>query len=306
MSGTGATVALLGGLVVVVAGAEVFFEAILGLARRLRVAPFVITVVLSGFELENLAAGIAANAKGLPGAAAGTFLGGTTFLAFAVAGVAGLITPIRARFPPSVLIWTACAPLPLLLLSLNGTLSRLDGLLLVGWFVISLTAVARGGRHLVDAEDQKPPPRFVGLRLAAGLALLVAGGDLLATGLRDAIHRLGVSQTLLGNTAVAAAVEAEEIVRVAVPGRRGRGDVALANLAGTIVHFTALNAGVIAIIKPLPLDAATRHLHLPVAAAAPLILCGLVAMRKGIGRLEGALLLGLYGAYLAAAIAIHF
>lgn len=305
MSGTVAVLVLLGGLVVVVAGAEVFFEAVLGLARRLRVAPFVITAVLSGFELENLAAGIAANAKGLAGAAAGTFLGGTTFLAFGVAGLAALIAPIRARVPYSVLLWTACAPLPLLLLSLDGSLSRVDGLLLVVWFAISLTAVARGGRHLVDTEDAKPPPRLVGLRLAAGLALLFAGGALLASGLRDAIQRLGVSQTLLGNTAVAAAVEAEEVARVAVPGRRGRGDVALANLAGTIVHFTALNAGVIAIIKPLPLDAATRHLHLPVAAGAPLVLCSLIALRKGIGRLEGTLLLALYGAYLAAAIAIH-
>jgi len=51
-------------------------------AVRLVVAPFVLTGALSGFETENLAAGIATNAKGLPGAAAGTFLGGVTFLAF--------------------------------------------------------------------------------------------------------------------------------------------------------------------------------------------------------------------------------
>lgn len=45
--------------------------------------------------------------------------------------------------------------------------------------------------------------------------------------------------------------------------RRGRGDLALGNIAGTIVHFAAFNAGVIALIKPLPLDAATRHLTTP-------------------------------------------
>lgn len=77
----------------VVAGAELFFDSVLAPAQRLRVSPFVVTVVLSGFELENLAAGIAANLKDLPGAAPGTFLGGTTFLALGVAGVAGLIAP---------------------------------------------------------------------------------------------------------------------------------------------------------------------------------------------------------------------
>lgn len=45
--------------------------------------------MVSGFELENLAADIAANAKGLGDAAAGTFLGATTFL---VLGVAGLLS----------------------------------------------------------------------------------------------------------------------------------------------------------------------------------------------------------------------
>jgi hypothetical protein len=80
---------------------------ILALAARLRLPAFVATVVLSGFELENLAAGIAANAKGLPGAAAGTFLGGTTFLAAGVAGLGALIAPMGSRLPLPAL---ACAP----------------------------------------------------------------------------------------------------------------------------------------------------------------------------------------------------
>lgn len=306
MSAPVAVVALIGGTIVVVAGAEVFFDAVLAAARRLRVAPFVITAVLSGLELENLAAGIAANARGLPGAAAGTFLGGTTFLALAVAGLAALIAPLRAKLPTPVLLWTAAAPLPLLGLSLDGGLSRLDGLILVAWFVASLTGLARSGRHLieVDDDDDEPPLRFAGVRLAIGLALLVAGGDLLAAGMRNVVRHLGVSQTLLGNTAIAAAVEAEEVARVAVPGRRGRGDVALANLAGTIVHFTALNAGVIALVKPLPLDATTRHLHLPFAVGSPILLCAILWARNGIGRLEGALLLVLYAGYVAAAVVL--
>jgi hypothetical protein len=46
-----------------------------------------------GFELENLVAGIVAALKGFPDAAAGTFHGGTTFLAHGVAGLGG---PARA------------------------------------------------------------------------------------------------------------------------------------------------------------------------------------------------------------------
>jgi cation:H+ antiporter len=118
------------------------------------------------------------------------------------------------------------------------------------------------------------------------------------------VNDLGVSQTLLGNTAIAAAVEAEEVGRVAIPAKRGRGDVAIANVAGTIVHFTAFNAGVIALVRPLPLDSASLHLHLPVSVGATLLLCAALLFGHGIGRRSGAAFVALYAAYVATAIAI--
>lgn len=297
-----AALALLGaGVALVVAGADVFFRGLLALAARLGLPAFVVTVVLSGFELENLAAGIAANAKGLPGAAAGTFLGGTTFLAAGVAGLGALIAPMRSRLPLPALAWTAAAPLPLLFFARDGTLSRLDGGLLVLWFLVALAGLARSGRSLLAAEPVEARRRPLVL-LLAGLGVLTLGGELLGEGLRKAVSRFGVSATLLGNTAVAASVEAEELARVALPARRGRPDVALANVLGTVVHFIAFNAGVIALVQPLRLDDATLELHLPATLVATAALCALLALRGGLGRVEGAVLLTLYGAYLALAV----
>lgn len=289
------------GIVVVVAGAELLLDGILGMAGRFRVAPFVLTVLLSGFELENLAAGIAANAAGLGGAAAGTFLGGTTFLALGVAGLGALIAPIRAELPRPVLLWTAASPLPLLLLSLDGELSRLDGLLLLAWFGVAMVGLVRAGRRLLGDPLDKPPRRPA-LRLLAGLALLTAGGDALGEGLRRVVERAGVSATLLGNTVLAASVEAEEVARVALPARRGRGELALANVAGTIVHFIAFNAGVIALVRPVALDHDTRMLHLPAAVAATALFCLVAVIGGGVGRRIGAALLALYAGYVVAAV----
>ena len=53
----------------VVLAADMFVDGLLAVALELGIAPFVLSVALSGFETENLATGIAANAKGLPGAA---------------------------------------------------------------------------------------------------------------------------------------------------------------------------------------------------------------------------------------------
>lgn len=103
-----------------------------------------------------------------------------------------------------------------------------------------------------------------------------------------------MSETLLGNTVIAASVEAEEIARVAVPAKRQRGDLAVANLVGTLVHFVAFNAGMIALVESLTLDDATVELHLPVTAGSVLVLCALLATRRAITR----------PAYIAAAIPV--
>jgi cation:H+ antiporter len=293
---------LVGGVVLVVAGAELFFEGLLAAAARLGVSAFALTALVSGFELENIVAGIAANLKGLENAAAGTFLGGTTFLALAVAGLGALVAPLRAQLPRAVLAWTAAAPVPLLLFALDGEISRLDGGLLLGWFVLAMAGLWRAGAGLLGVPVERK--RFILLRVLFGLALLTAAGEMLGEGLRRVVSRFGVSETLLGNTAIAASVEAEEVARVAVPAQRGRGDIALGNVIGTIVHFIAFNAGVIALVRPLDLDSASRWLHLPVAVASPVFLVFLLAWRGSLGRAAGALFLCLYVAYVASAVIV--
>jgi cation:H+ antiporter len=290
------------GLVVVVAGANLFFDALLVAAGRLGVSAFLLTVIVSGFEVENLAAGIAANLNGFPDAAAGTFLGGTTFLALGVAGLGALLAPLRARPSMRALVWTAAAGIPLLALGLDGTLTRLDGGILLAWFGVALTVVARAGGTGLHAEPTTARGRYVVPKLLAGLGLLTAGGELLGEGIRRVVGNFGISEALLGNTAVAASVEAEEVARVVTPARRGRPDVALGNILGTIVHFVGLNAGLIALVKPIELSDVSVRLHLPVAAASAPILAAMLAWRGGLGRSEGAFLILLYAGYVVASV----
>ena len=65
-----------------------------------------------------------------------------------------------------------------------------------------------------------------------------------------------------------------------------------------------MNAGIIALVKPLTLGHDTTHFYLPVAAVSPAILAALLVTRRQLGRLEGAALSGLYLAYLAVAVLI--
>src|SRR5690242_10201205 len=189
MSGVAGLAALAGGIALVIWAADMLVDGLLGVGRALRIAPFVLTVALSGFETENLAAGIAANAKGLPGAAAGTFLGGVTFLALGVGGLGGLIAPIRVELPPRFAVWTAIAPLPLLAFAIDGYLSRPEGALLVAWSILALVGLARSGGAFLATEGEERARRPA-LRLLAGLVVLSGGGWLLGQGLRTVVRQL--------------------------------------------------------------------------------------------------------------------
>ena len=296
---------LAAGLGLIILGAEAFFAGLLGAARRLSVSAFFLTLLISGLEVENIAAGLAANLAGFPGAAAGTFLGGTSFITLGVAGLGAILVPFRVSLPRPFLLTTAFAGAPLALLGADGALSRIDGGMLIATFCLAMITLHRstGADSEGDPDDDDDSRRsHHWARLLGGLAAMTVGGELLGNGLHGVVSRFGVSSTLLGNTAIAALTEAEEIGRVAVPARRGRPDVGVANIGGTAIHFLTLNAGILAVVLPLRLDEATMRLHLPIAVAAPALYCLTLVVRGGLGRREGVFLTALYMIYIAVAL----
>jgi cation:H+ antiporter len=301
-----AVVKLAAGIGLVIVGAEAFFDGLLATARRIGVSAFFLTVLVSGFEIENIVAGLAASLAGFPGAAAGTFLGGTTFIAFGVAGIGALLAPAHATVSRSFVVLTAAAGVPLAVLALDRELSRLDGVLLMAWFATVMVILYRASGAVLDLDtddEDSERKRYPFAWLLGGLLVMTVGGELLGNGVQAVVARFGISPTLLGNTAIAALTEAEEIGRVAVPARRGRPDVAAANIGGTAIHFLALNAGVIALVRPLSLDAATMNLHLPVAVVAPAVYSLALTAPGGLRRGAGVVLVALYVAYIAASLA---
>lgn len=306
LTGVVAVVKLAAGIGLVIVGAEAFFDGLLATARRIGVSAFFLTVLVSGFEIENIVAGLAASLAGFPGAAAGTFLGGTTFIAFGVAGIGALLAPAHATVSRSFVVLTAAAGVPLAVLALDRELSRLDGVLLMAWFATVMVILYRASGAVLDLDtddEDSERKRYPFAWLLGGLLVMTVGGELLGNGVQAVVARFGISPTLLGNTAIAALTEAEEIGRVAVPARRGRPDVAAANIGGTAIHFLALNAGVIALVRPLSLDAATMNLHLPVAVVAPAVYSLALTAPGGLRRGAGVVLVALYVAYIAASLA---
>jgi cation:H+ antiporter len=96
---------------------------------------------------------------------------------------------------------------------------------------------------------------------------------------------------------VAAAVSFEELPRMPLPAWRGHPEVSVGNILGTIVFFVLFNVGVIALLRPLPVDRAAVVFHWPFLMGTLLVM-SIFLWRRRLGRVAGSVLLAGYVLYL--------
>jgi len=197
-------------------------------------------------------------------------------------------------------------------LSLDGQLSRVDGVLLLASYPLMLYALTRFARHGLDvrpvgelADRQEAPADHGRLAavavLVAALAGITLGSAALVYGVRHIVTELDLSQTAVGMTLLAAAVSIEELARTVPAAMRGHPEISVGNLVGSVLAFLLCNAGAIALVRPLGLDTASRYFYLPYTAVTVLVICALL-LRRGLARWAGlAMILGYAGFVIGAA-----
>lgn len=294
------------GVLLAVWATERLLEGLVGLAAALRLSAFAVGAVLSGFEVENVAVGLAAGARGSGAVALGTVFGGAIFLVCVALGVGALLFPLEVRLPRGVIAVFAASPVLAGVGVLFPVTPRWVGAVLLAAFAASVAylVVASRTHQFLDAgeaEEAREKQRSLGgaaLLAAVGLIAISVGGELVARGAEGLIAALSLPALLVGMVITPAAVELEEVLRQAVPSRRGRHDVAAGNLVGTLLYFLLFNLGLIALLTPVPVDPLVRTLDWPFTVAVTWIAAALL-WRGRIGRSAGAPLLAAYALYVA-------
>lgn len=134
------------------------------------------------------------------------------------------------------------------------------------------------------------------LGLAAGLVLLLAGGEFLVRGGVGLAHRLGVSPLLVGLVVVGFGTSMPELITSLDAARAGSPGIALGNVVGSNIANILLILGLSAVIAPLTTTAgAFRRDGLVLLASTGLVIA--LAFTLGFGRTSGALFLGLLLTY---------
>jgi cation:H+ antiporter len=295
---------------VMVEGAEKFTSGLLRASVGLGVPTFSLGYLVSGLDLENLAVGIAGAVGDLPGISMGTIIGSGIFMLTFAVGMTALFAPLRSRTPRRLILMTLSSPLPLGALALDGELSRVDGaillvlaLLLIGYVLwtaqrhpLLRPKAEKVGKAVASHSGWWPAVLIVG-----GTVAIVIGAELFNWSVRHILVGVGWDDTLFGMVVVAAAVSFEEVPRMVVPARRGHAEISVGNILGTVMFFVLFNAGVIALVHPLVLDASVLNFHW-LALMVVLAVISVFLWRGRIGRGAGGVLLAGYAAYVSLAI----
>lgn len=138
--------------------------------------------------------------------------------------------------------------------------------------------------------------------LIIGFALLVWGADKFVAGASAFARRLGVSPLLVGLTIVAFGTSAPELAVSLTAALQGANEIAVGNVVGSNLFNLLVVAGLSAVICPLVMDRTLLRRDWPLSVGAAALLLVFIAPDLKISRIEGLILLAIFGVVLGAQI----
>ena len=291
---------------VLYAGAELLVRGAGRLAIAMRIRPLVVglTVVAFATSAPELVVGLTATLRNVSDIAVGNIIGANIANVGLIIGASALVRPLRVHkhlwrkeVPATILVqgllWAFC---------LNGTLGRWEGLALVAVLVAFLawmirTAKDREAAPLSDEIKGKPRRALSVIQVVAGVALLVAGGNLLVHAAVDVATAAGLSHLAIGLTVIAFGTTVPELATSVVAARRGEGDIAVGNAVGSVFFNTACVLGLASAIRPMSISWDVCWVKLPVMIVLVLALVPFMRTGSRVARWEGAVLLACYIAF---------
>ncbi|MDX5409605.1 MAG: calcium/sodium antiporter [Thauera sp.] len=306
--------AIIGGFVFLVWGADRFVVGAAATARNLGVSPLIIGLTIVGFGTsapEMLVSGVAAW-EGNPGLAVGNAIGSNITNIALILGLTALITPlaVNSRMLKRELPILTAAMLAGLALLLDGELSRLDGTLLLTGLLAMVVWMVRTSLKDRDSDplgtefsEEIPTDMPMGRALfwvGAGLLVLLLSSRLLVWGAVEIAQALGVSDLIIGLTIVALGTSLPELAASVVSALKGEPDIAIGNVIGSNLFNLLAVLGIPGVLSPLLIDSAVLTRDYPVMIGLTVAFFLMAYGFRGPGRInrvEGGFLLACYVGY---------
>lgn len=311
---------MLAGLVALVVGAEGFIRGAAALARHFGVPPIVVglTVVAYGTSLPELVVSAVAAFEGSSAIALGNVVGSNIANIGLILGLTAVISPPRVdgTLLKGELPWMAAAAVAIPLLLLDGSIGRVEAVLLLAAAVMFTVRTVRGAREASGDDERNATERepLVDERAesvqraallkavvftVAGLGALLLGGRYFVNGASAVAVAFGISERLIGLTVVAVGTSLPELAASTVAAWRGFSSLAIGNVVGSNIFNVLFVLGGAGAIAPIAGDVRAQRIDLLLLVAFTALAVWVMRGARRITRLEGALMLAAYVASIA-------
>ena len=305
-----------GGIVALIAGANLLVRGASSLAAALGIPPLVIglTVVAFGTSSPELAVSVQSAWSGQTDIAVGNAVGSNIFNVLFILGLSALVAPLvvsEQLVRKEVPIMIAASGL-LLLLARDGHIGRVDSLLLFAGVVLytaylivqarreRASASTDYSREFGDTAARRGRGWLVQLAsVVVGLGLLVLGSGWLVEGAVQIARLLGLSELIIGLTIVAAGTSLPEVAASVIATLKGERDIAVGNVVGSNIFNILAVLGLSGLVAPSGLDVspALARFDIPVMIFVAVACLPIFFTDYRVARWEGALFLAYYVFY---------
>jgi cation:H+ antiporter len=321
------------GAALLIYSAEKLIGYLVGAASALKISVFLLALLFTGIEFDDIALGIALNLEGLQEVALGLVFGTAISFTGIVLALAAILTPTEVHVPRDYLAIFGAAPLVMVVFTLTAPFTATDGAILLGLFVLFIAYVAvrefrrqtptfrnaevyeelveadpgrerTGGGSEKSLSDEMPfaearkLPGWANVGLAVlALVGLIIGAATTSTGIQGILETYGIQGTVFGATIVTVALTIEDFFLTVEPIRRGVSAIGIGNVIGSLIFSVTGKLGIIVLVGgSIMVGPDVLRWHLP----ALIVLTALAAYFLGTGRLKrwhGYTMLGLYVIY---------
>lgn len=255
------------GLLLIIKGADWLTDGASQIARRFNISSLVIglTIVAFGTSAPEMVVSVISAVKGQTDLAIGNVVGSNIFNSLAIIGVTAIVCPVACtkgniRYDVPLCLLASIVLFVMANDALLGAdedvISRSDGIILLCFMSIFLTySITLGINSVNDTVDDRrssPVPFWKSVLLfLIGLSILILGGEWMVDGASGIAANLGVSQSVIALTIVAAGTSFPELMTSVMAARKGDTDMALGNVVGSNIFNIFFILGTSATISPL-------------------------------------------------------
>ena len=253
---------LFGSIILLSFAAHWLVQGISSLAHFLRWREFVVAffVMAIGGSIPNLVVGISSALHGIPELSLGDVVGNsvidlTLVVALAVL-VGGNLTAQGKLIQQTALLTIFAAVAPLILL-LDQTLSRMDGIILILlFFAYSAWMITHRTEHVqtyTHENGKYTALKTFGLTIL-GLIFLILAAEGLVGSVSFFAETFGLPIAVVGILGISLVNSLPELYFAVTAAKRGKSRIVLGELMGSVIILTSLVLGVVAFLAPITID----------------------------------------------------